>query len=238
MSALEVLVRLILIAGSACINLDDHINVWVSGSVGLVSILATAELAVRPYSARVFDRLLLMAGGLVATFIILGLLLNLTPWGLTLETWNAAWGVVSILVLIWRRGDRTHIVIPKKFVNVFSLSVVIAIIIIIGAGVLAIDGMKKWDEKSVLSFSLVSSSSTSIVTQINATSISGSYSIAAFSRTNKASHYTSRPFSVSAGSNGQMIRERIPVMVKGPWVIDLDSTDGGKVVRELIINVR
>lgn len=237
MSPVEVLVRLILIAGSACINLDGHINAWVSGSVGLVSMLATAELAIRPYGAKVFDRLLLMAGSLVTTFIILGLLLNLTPWGLTLETWNAAWGVVSIFVLVWRRGDRTHIVIPRKFLNVFSLSIVIAIIIIIGAGVLAIDGVKKWDEKSVLSFSLVSSSSTSVVTQINATSISGSYSIAAFSQTNKASHYTSRLFSISAGSDGQMIRERIPVRTKGRWVIDLDSADGGKVVRELIIDV-
>jgi hypothetical protein len=236
-SLLEVLVRLILIAGSVCINLDGHINVWVSGSVGLVSMFATAELAVRPYGAKVFERLLLMAGGLVTTFIILGLLLNLTPLGLTLETWNAAWGVISVLVLIWRRGNRTHVVIPRKFVNVFSLSMVVAIIIIIGAGVLAIDGVKKCDEKSVLSFSLVSSSSTSVVTQINATSISGSYSIAAFSQTNAASHYTSRPFSISAGSDGQMIRERIPVKAKGPWVIDLDSADGGKVVRELIIDV-
>jgi hypothetical protein len=236
-SPLEVLVRLILIAGSVCINLDGHINVWVSGIVGLVTILATAELAVRPYGAKIFDRLLLMAGGLVATFIILGLLLNLTPWGLTLETWNAAWGAVSILVLIWRRGSRTHIVIPRGFINVFGLSVVVAVIIIIGAGVLAIDGVKKWDEKSVLSFSLVASSSTSVVTQINATSISGIYSITAFSKTNKASHYSSEPFSISAGSDGQMIRERIPVNAKGSWVIDLDSADGRNVVRELIIDV-
>lgn len=237
MSLLEVLIRLILIAGSACINLDGHINVWISGIVGLVSILATAELAVRPYGAKVFDRLLLMAGGLITTFIILGLLLNLTPLGLTLETWNAAWGVISVSVLIWRRGNRTQIVVPKGFVNVFSLSVVVAIIIIIGAGVLAIDGVRKWDEKSVLSFSLVSSNSTSVVTQINATSISGSYSIAAFSQTNTASHYTSRPFSISAGRDGQMIRERIPVKANGRWVIDLDSADGDKVVRELIIDV-
>lgn len=237
MSLLEVLVRLILIAGSVCINLDGHVNVWISGSIGLVNMLATAELAIRPYGAKVFDRLLLTAGGLVTGFIILGLLLNLTPLGLTLGTWNAAWGVISIVVLIWRRGNRTHIAVPGRFFNVFSLSIVVAIIIIIGAGVLAIDGVKKWDEKPVLSFSLVSSSSTSVLTQINATSIDGSYTIAAFSRTNAASHYTSRPFSISAGSDSQIIRERIPVRAKGPWVIDLDSAGGGRVVRELIINV-
>ena len=238
MSVLEIASRLLLIGSSTFVNLDGHINVWVSGILGLASMLATAELAARPYGAKVFDRLLLMTGGLVVTFIILGLVLNLTPFGLTLGTWNAAWGVLSIGVLIWRRSNRSQIVLPGRLFNVFSVSVVVAAVIIIGAAVLAIDGVKKWDAKTILSFSLVSSSSTSVITQINATSINGDYTIKAFSQIHKASHYTSKPFTVAAGSDGQILQEQVPVNAKGPWVIDLESGDTGKVVRELIIDVR
>jgi hypothetical protein len=237
MSVLEIVSRLVLIGGSTFANLDGHINVWVSGILGLASLLATVELAVRPYGAKVFDRLLLMAGGLVVTFIILGLVLNLTPFGLTLGTWNAAWGVLSIGVLIWRRGSRSPITLPGRAVNVFNLSVVVAAAIIIGAGFLAVDGVKKWDAKTVLSFSLVSSSSTSVVTQINATSVNDAYAIKAFSQSHKTSHYMSKPFNISAGSNGQTLQEQVPVNAKGPWVIDLVSGNTGKVVRELIIDV-
>jgi hypothetical protein len=237
MSVLEIVSRLILIGGSTFANLDGHVNVWVSGILGLASLLATAELAVRPYGTKIFDRLLLMAGGLVVTFIILGLLLNLTPFGLTLGTWNAAWGVLSTGVLIWRRGSRSQVTLPGRPVSVFGVSVVVAAVIIIGAGALAVDGVKKWDAKTLLSFSLVSSSSTSIVTQINATSVNDAYSIKAFSKNDKASHYTSKPFTVSAGSNGQIFQEQVPVNAKGSWVIDLVSGNTGKVVRELIVDV-
>jgi hypothetical protein len=234
-SALEVLVRLIVIGGSAGINLDGHLSTWISGSLGLVAMVATAELAVRPYGAKVFDRLLLIAGSLVVTLILLGVVLNVAPWGLTRGTWNAAWLVLSILVLFWRRGIRTRVILPGRFINVVSLSIVVAAAIIVGAGVLAINGVKKWDEKSILSFSLVSSSSTNITTEINATSVRGSYSIVAFSQTHKKSHYMSKPFSVSAGSSGETVQEQVPVKVRGPWVINLESA--GKVVRELIVDV-
>ena len=237
MSVLEIALRLLLIGSSTVANLDGHINVWISGILGLASLLATAELAIRPYGRTVFERLLLMAGGLVVTFIILGLVLNLTPFGLTLGTWNAAWGVLSVAVLIWRRGSRSQIVLPGRLLNVFGLSVVVATVIIIGAAVLAIDGVKKWDAKTVLSFSLVSSSSTSVVTQINATSVNGDYTIKAFSKAHKASRYTSKPFTVSAGSDGQTLQEQVPVNAKGAWVIDLQSGATGTVVRELIIDV-
>lgn len=237
MSALEIFVRLSLIGGSAGINLDGHLNIWISQILGIIAMVATAELAVRPYIVGVFDRLLLIAGSLVVTFILLGLVLNLTPWGLTLGTWNAAWVVLSILVLFWRRGIWTHITFPRLPINVLSLSIVVAAAIIVGAGVLAISGVKKSDGQAVLSFSLVSSSSTDVTTEIDATSVNGSYSIVAFSQTHKTTHYKSKSFSVSAGRAGEAVQVQVPVKVSGPWVINLESANNGKVVRELIVDV-
>ncbi len=237
MPVLEVLVRLLLIAGSAGINLDGHLSVWLSAAVGLAAMVATVELAVRPYGATLFDRLLMMAGSLLAALILLGVVLNFTPWGMTLETWNVAWAVLGLLVLFWRRQSRTQVRLPKIPINVLSLSIVLAAAIIIGAGALAISAVRKWDGKPVLAFSLVSSSATTITTEIDATSVSGRYSIVAFPQVRKTSRYTSKPISVSAGTGGQTIQERVPVSAKGTWVIDLEPADGGTVIRELIVDV-
>lgn len=237
MSVLEVLVRLLLIAGSSGINLDGHLSAWLSGIVGLVAMAATVELAVRPYAAKLFDRLLLMAGSLIAALIVLGFVLNLTPWGMTLETWNVAWAALGLLVLCWQRRSRT--VLPKVPLNVVTMSIVVAGVIIVGAGTLAISAVNKWDGKPVLAFSEVSASATSVITEIDATSVSGSYSIVAFPQASKTknSRYTSKPFSISAGTGGQTIQEQVPVAVKGTWVIDLEPAHGGTVLRELIVDV-
>jgi hypothetical protein len=235
MSALEVLVRLIVIGGATGTNLDGYLNVWITAILGLISMVATAELAVRPYSAKIIGRLLLIAGSVVVTLVVLGVTLNLTPWGLNRVTWNGAWAVLGVLVLFWRREVRTHVVPPTRFINVVSLSIIVSAAIIVGAGILAIDGVKKWDEKPTLSFSLISSSSSGITTQVNATSVSGVYSIQAYSQAHKASRYMGKPFSVSAGGSGESIKERVTVKVRGRWTVDLVSA--GKVVRELIVDV-
>ena len=237
MSIIEVVVRLILIGSSAGVNLDGHSNVWISGSLGLVAMMATIELAVRPYGKEVFDRLLLMAGSLVVTLIILGLVLNVTPWGLTLTTWNAAWVFLSILVLFWRRRNRTHVVLPTGIFNMLSVSIAFSAAIIIAAGALAIEGVRKWDAQPILSFSLVSSSSTTVTTEINAASTRGTYRIVAFSRHDRASHYTSEPFTVTAGKGGETVQEKVPVKGGGAWVFDLKSNGDGKILRELIVDV-
>lgn len=237
MLAREVAARLALICVSAGINLAGPVNPWISGIIGLISIAATVELAVRPYGSKAFDRLLLMAGSLVVTLVLLGLLLNLTPWGLTRGTWNLIWAVLSILVLFWRRGIRTQLVIPRMPINALSLSIVAAAVIIAGAAALVASGVHKWGGQSTLSFALEAVSSRNVTTEINATSVSGSYSMVAFLQNDKKTHYTSKPFEVSAGPSGTTVREQVPIRANGRWVIDLEPAGGGQALRELIVDV-
>lgn len=236
MPALEVVARLALIGGSASINLAGYVSIWISVGLGLVAMIATAELAVRPYGARIFDRLLLIAGSLITVFILLGLVLNVTPWGMTRGTWNVAWAIVGIGVLIWRRGTHTHFILPYGPISVLSLSIVAAAAIIIGAGFLAVDGVSKSESEPVLSLSLVSSSSTRMTIEVDARSVSGSYLIMAFPQVNKTSSYKSKPFSVSAGIGGETVQRQVPVKVKGTWIVELVA-DGGKAIRQLIVNI-
>jgi hypothetical protein len=235
--ALEVAVRLVLILGSAGINLDGHANPWISGIISVASIAATAELAVRPYGSKVLDRLLLAAGSLVVTLLLLGLLLNLLPWGLTRGTWNLTWAVLSILVLVRRRGVLTGIRFPRIPINVLSLSIVAAAAIIAGAAALVASGVHKWEGQPALSFSLAAVSSKTIATEIDATSMSGSYSIVSIVQYSKKAYYTSKPFEVTAGRSGATLRERVPIGGKGRWIIDLEPAGGGKALRELIVNI-
>jgi hypothetical protein len=235
--AREVAVRLLLILGSAGINLDGQANPWVSGIISLASIAATAELAVRPYGSKVLDRLLLAAGGLVVTLILLGLLVNLTPLGLTRGTWNIAWAALSIFVLFWRRDSRTEVSFRRIPINALSLSIVAAAAIIAGAAALAASGVHKWEGQSTLSFSLAAVSSTVVTTEINATSVSGGYSIVAFLQSHKQTHYTSKPFELTADRSGATVREQVPIGARGRWVIDLEPAGGGTVLRELIVDI-
>jgi len=233
---LEAAVRLILILVSAGVNLDGHASPWVSGIVSLISIAATVELAVRPYGSKIFDRLLLAAGSLIVTLILLGLLLNFLPWGLTRGTWNLTGALLSIVVLFWRRRELTGIRFPRVRVNVLSLSVMAAAVIIAGAAALAASGVHKWDGQSTLAFSLAGVTSTSVATQIDATSVSGSYSIVAMIQFDKKTYYTSKPFNVTAGPSGATLLEQVPISGKGRWVIDLEPAGGGKALRELIVD--
>lgn len=237
MSALEIVLRLALTGGSAGVNLVGSLNVWISGILGLASMVATAELAVRPYGSSVFDRLLLMAGGLVAAFILLGIALNFTPWGLTRETWNASWAVVSILVLIARRGTRARFTAPRRSAITLTLSIAAAAAIILGAGWLALAGVAKSDSEPVLSLSLVSENSTNMIVEVDARSVKGSYRIVAFPEEQKSAVYVSAPLSLSAGPDGESVRRQVPARDKGTWVVYLRAAAGGKALRELIANI-
>jgi hypothetical protein len=219
------------------VNLDGHVNPWISGIISLISIAATVELAVRPYGSKVADRLLLAAGGLIVTLVLLGLALNLLPWGLTRGTWNITWALLSILVLFWRRGALTGIRFPRIPINVLSLSIAAAAVIIAGAAALAASGVHKWEGQPALAFSLAGVSSTGVATEIDATSVSGSYNIVSMYQFDKHTYYTSKPFEVTADQNGTTLREQVPVAGKGRWVIYLYQAGSSKALRELIVDV-
>jgi hypothetical protein len=227
----EIALRLALIAslfGAILCN----VSAWITAPLGLVSIAATSELAVRPYATNAADRLLLGCGATVTTFIIIGLGLNLTPWGLARTTWSVTWLVISIGVLIRRRRVRTRI---KRLpvAGFWSLIpwMVFASLILIVAVVLALAGVRDWDEKPVLAFSVVSMSRDSAVVEIEATSITGKYRIMATSNTQKALQYSSPLLTIRAGGSEEQVRERVLLNAAGTWTIDLQSADSGTVVR-------
>ena len=90
---------------------------WLTAPLSLLSIATTAELAVRPYAVNVVDRVLLGCGAVVTTLILLGIVLNLTPWGLTLATWNLAWLIVSAGVLWYMYRPEAYEFRPEDLQN-------------------------------------------------------------------------------------------------------------------------
>lgn len=231
----EVTLRLALIAALiAAVGYD--ITAWITAPLGLLAIAATGELAVRPYAANAADRLLLGCGATVTTLILTGLALNLTPWGLTKTTWSAAWLTLSIGVLLWRRGFSTQVRRPAAGVKSLGVWMVLASIMLVAAVVLALAGVRRWDRQPVLAFSVVSRSTSAIVVEIDATSISGSYRITAAPDAQGASDYSSALLDIEAGGAGERVRERVPVDIPGTWTIDLRSGSDGTVVRMLKVN--
>jgi hypothetical protein len=238
-SRLEAALRLVLIAGLLAVIAASP-AVWVTAPVALVAIAATAELAVRPYGADPASRLLLACGALVTVLILAGLALNLLPWGLTRLTWAAAWLVISVAVLVWRRNSATDLAWLNRLKSLgrpggpglaMGLWITAAAVIVAAAVVVAQAGVRNWDRKPVLAFSVVSRDTQAVVVQIQATSVTDRYQIVATSQGRPQGHYASPYFTVAAGGTGTQIRKRVPLSRAGTWIIDLQS--GGQTVRKL-----
>jgi hypothetical protein len=229
----EIAVRLLLIGG-LCAAIWSGVTVWLAVPLALIAITATTELAVRPYTANAVDRLLLGCGAIVTTLIIIGLGLNLTPWGLTKITWNLAWLVLSVGVLTWRRGLSTGFGWPPPRMRALSGWLIAATLMIAAAVIVSVAGVQRWDQKPVLAFSVVSESSNSVVVEIEATSITGTYQITAVPQPLKKASYRSAQFTVSAASGSEQLRERVPLDIPGKtWTINLVSVSDGSIARWL-----
>lgn len=241
MSRLELLFRALLNAGiAASIALGP--GVWIATPLFLAGIAVTGELAVRPYARNGIEKALIVCGGTVTALILIGLCLNLTPWGLTQGTWAFSWFVVSTAVLIWRRDSGTPIDISRirSYCAIHWLSGLygfVALVIFVGAVAIALAGVRIWSQKPLLAFSLVSKSSSAVVVNIDAISTNATYRIVAESSSRKAHHYSSPPILVRAGGKGQSLDESVPVNVPGRWTIDLNAVNGSTGVRELIVDV-
>jgi hypothetical protein len=234
---LELALRLTLIAG-LFVAIIENVPVWGLAPLGLIAISATAELAVRPYAANVADRVLLSCGAIVTAFILIGLGLNLTPWGLTRATWNVAWLIVSVGILAWRRGVVTKIGRPVAGSGSLSIWIVSASLILAAAIALSLAGIRYFDRQPVLAFSVVSEGSSGVAVEIEATSISASYQIEATSKVKKAHRYLSAPIRIAAGSNGELVKYLVPLNKPGAWTINLQSASSGAVVRWLKVYLR
>jgi hypothetical protein len=232
----EIAIRLTLIVSLFTAVIYDP-NLWIAAPLGLIAVAATAELAIRPYATNGTDRLLLACGGAVTALILVGLGLNLTPWGLTRLTWNAAWAILSIGVLVWRRGLRTRIgPLPAGFRSIGFWLFPVSLIFVL-AGSIALAGVQQWNRKPVLAFSLESITANTVVVRIDATSITDRYRIAAISTSSGAKRYLSAPFTVRSGGDGEHILQRVQVNVAGVWKISLESASDGTTVRWLKLHI-
>jgi len=232
----ELALRLVLIV-SPFGAVASGLPAWITAPLSFLSIAATAELAVRPYARSAVDRTLLGCGTVVTTLILIGIILNLTPWGLTLATWNVAWLIVSIGVLIWRRKLATHVDLPATGLRASAVWVIVAVLIIVAAGMLALAGVRHTARQPLLAFALVSKGSNSVVVEIEATSTTGRYYITATSNAVGAHRYLSALFTVRAGENGESVRQHVPINTAGIWTINLESADSSSVVRWLRVDV-
>jgi hypothetical protein len=233
----EIILRLALMIVSTIVILYGHVTIWITAPLSAMAIVATTELAIRPYASNVFDRLLLICGTVVTALILVGLLLNLTPRGLTRESWALVLLVISMFVLARRCELGTRFRRPPISTNGVGLSIAISIVIVAGALLLSLAGVHQWDREPLMSFSLVSANSNSIVVEIHAVSFEGQYRIVATSQAAGARRYTSKAFYIDAGGNGETIRERVPSGTAGRWTIDLNATRLSSVARELIVDV-
>jgi hypothetical protein len=232
----EVALRLALIGGLLG-AIAYGTAVWVTAPLGLIVIAATAELAVRPYATNAVDKLLLGCGAVVTTLILVGLGLNLTPWGLTQASWSVAFAILSIGVLAWRRGLGSHVKRPAIKMRSLSVWLVSASLILAVAVVLAVTGVRHSDQQPVLAFALVSKSTNAVVVEIEATSIKGKYHIVAASKVPGARQYASALLAISAQRTAERVQERVPINIAGTWTIDLQSAGDGTVVRRLRVDV-
>jgi len=240
-SRLEVFLRAVL---NACIlvTIALGLSAWISTPLFLAGVAVTGELAVRPYARNAVDRVLLICGSTIVALILIGLFLNLTPWGLTRGTWAFSWLVVSSAVLIWRRAsgasiaaDRIRRYCARHWLT--GLYGIAAVAIFVVAGIIAMSGVRAWSQKPMLAFSLVSKNSSVVVVRIHAVSTNGTYRIVAESGNPHAHLYSSPAILVSAGAKGEAFNESVPVNVSGRWTIYLNAINGSTGLRVLIVNV-
>ena len=232
-TALNVVTFAVIVAG---------LNKWIAAAFFLIGVAATTELAVRPHAQGWVEKLLLGCGAIVTTFILIGLCLNFTPWGLTRATWGVAWLIASIAVLIWRRDFGTVIqsndvrsyVAHHWLLGLYGVAAMAVLVVAVG---IALAGTRIWSQKAVLSFSLVSKTTNSVIVRVDATSTTGTYRVAAQSNSPHAHRYLSTPISVSADAQGQALDETVPTNVPGRWTIYLTDGTGSSDLRELIIDV-
>lgn len=240
MSKLEICVRAALNI-AAFIVIAAGLNKWIIVVFFLISVVATAELGIRPYGRDSVEKLLLGCGAIAVTLILIGLCLNFTPWGLTREMWAIAWLVVTISVLIWRRNlgaaiesDIRSLLSRHWMIALYGIAAMTVLVVAVGV---AFAGVRVWNQKAVLSFSLVSKSANKVVVRIGAVSTTGTYRIEAQSGSPHARRYLSQPISVNAGGGGQVLDEMVPVNVSGRWIINLINGNHSSGLRELIVDV-
>ena len=207
---------------------------WLTGPVGLVSLAATAELAVRPYAVTATDRLLWAMGALLVTLILAGFVLNVPAAGLSRTSWNLAAGAIGVVVLLRRReylaaSGR----IPLPAVTARSTLVGLVLVGLLSMSVvLIVKGARAGDRAAIVSLSLVSIQRDRVVVRISSETTSATYRIVASDRPGKA-RYVGPLFQVMAGIP---LEEAIPASPNSRWQIVLNAPSDPGFSRTLIVD--
>ncbi len=231
MSRLEVTLRVVLLAGLLAVIAASP-TVWLTAPVALVAIAATIELAVRPYAADAAAAAAGLRSGGDRTHPGRP---GAEPAAVGADPGHLGGGLAGD-----QRGradlaadsatDLSWLARPGR-AGGLGLWMAAAAVILAGAVLLALAGVRNWDRKPVLAFSVLSRTAQAAVVQVQATSMTNRYQIVATRPGQAAGQYASPYFMVRAGGSGIQVRKRVPLNGDGTWNIDLQA--GGKTVRKV-----
>lgn len=206
---------------------------WLGGPLGLISLLATAELTVRPFAPQAHDRLLLVAGSTLVALLIGGLLLNFVAGGLTRISWSLGALVVGLIVLARRQSYGTRLVTVRspQLGSRFIAAAVTSLVLLVVAVVVAIDGTRAGARASVVALSLVSELPNSIVVRVSSTDSAGNYRLIVSARGQVAR----RSSLIEVPAGGSIDRE-FAVTPGTTWTVLLTSPADPSFSRLLIVD--
>jgi hypothetical protein len=202
-----------------------------SAPFAVLSIFLTAELATRARNRPGLDRLVRVPGVILVSLVLGGLVLNLLPAGLTRQTWSAFWVVFSLVVLWWKRNERTSLswIRTKPGANTVWFST--TGVILVAATIVATVGANE-DLKSPLQMWVQGQSQGAIVVAIGGDAESGGpYRLSMDPMVTKTDAFD--PFSLDAGES---VERSLPAGGNTRYRISLVDDRTGQEVRALVVD--
>ena len=165
--------------------------------------------------------------------VLVGVLLNFVPGGLTRASWIAASLVFGLAVLYWRRGSPTRL--PVRWSQLLSRRLIAAGLISVGllavsVGV-SLNGTQAGVRVQIVSLSLVSQSPTRIVVRISSSRDDGTYRLVLAGRGKQV-----RTISEIRVLGGSSVDESFAVSPGLVWQFLLTSAKDPAFSRLLIVN--
>lgn len=200
----------------------------VSTPLGVLWIAATAELAAR-VARPTYQRIMIAAGFVLVVLVLLAIVINVLPWGLTTRTWVAGWACVSATVIAGRRRcarPRVSLVLSARVASLYLVSLGI----LAASIALAIVGAKHAD-KPPTALGIVGEWATSVRVRVVAGAQPGRYLLVR-GVPPVLGGGDDTAFSLQRGESKDII---VPVAMSGVTRITLVGLDGVHAIRTLIV---
>jgi hypothetical protein len=174
MNAREIALRVIIAVAAAATTVLGAPPL-VAAPIGIASVVATSELAARIPTRPARERAMLAAGFPLVALVLLSLLLNTLPWGLTPASWSVSWAIGSLVAIALRhrtpRGWRIDRPSPRAFAWLLP-----PLVIVLAAVALSLRGTVIEDQPP-LALGLLSRSASAATVSVDAGSHPGDYRI-------------------------------------------------------------